>query len=128
MSDKKTKSVSLDAEVHDFLKQEDNASALVNDLVEQYRKGGDRHTAAIDLQIGQKERELEQAENKVSRLKHEIEELQSLKTTFEREENAELEAAIDALEGVPREPSNPAIENWAGNLGMTTAELIEELP
>jgi len=128
MSNKKTRTVSLDAENHEYLKTEDNASAVVNDLIEQLRQGGDRHTAAIDLQIEQKERELSEAEGKVDRLKQELSELRRLRASTQREEDARLEQAIDALEGVPRDPSNPAVENWAGKLGMTPAELVDELP
>jgi len=128
MSNKETRTVSLDPQNHEFLKTEDNASAVVNDLVDQLRQGGDRQTAGIDLQISQKERELTDAKGTVERLEREIQELKKLKATFERKEDARLDEAIDALEGVPREPTNAAIENWAGKLGMTPTELVEELP
>jgi len=127
MSDKERRTVTLDSENHEYLKKEDNASAVVNDLIEQLRQGGDRQTAAIELQIEQKERELSEAEGKVERLERELAELQELRANFEHEEDAELERAIEALEGTPRDPSNPAVENWAGRLGMTPAELVEEL-
>jgi len=128
MSDKERRTVTLDSENHEFLKKEDNASAVVNDLIEQLRQGGDRQTAALDLQIEQKERELSEAETTVDRLERELAELRELRANYEHEEDAKLERAIEALEGTPRDPSNPAVENWAGRLGMTPAELVEKLP
>jgi chromosome segregation ATPase len=127
MSDKKRKAVTLDPENHEYLQQQDNASAVVNDLVAQLRQGGDRQTAAIELQIEQKERELEEAEGKVDRLTRELTELRQLRATCEREEDARLEQADAALEGAELEPTNPAVENWAGKLGMTPGELVDEL-
>mgnify|MGYP000040523149 CR=1 FL=1 len=127
MSDKETRTVSLDAENHEYLKTEDNASAVVNDLVTQLRQGGDRQSAALDLQIEQKERELSDAQGTVDRLETELAELRQLKTAYEREEDARVEQAEAALEGAELEPTNPAVENWSGKLGMTPQELVEEL-
>lgn len=128
MSDKKTRTVSLDPENDEFLRNEDNASAVVNDLVEQLRQGGDRHNAAIDLQINQKQRERKDAKKTVERLDREIQELRELKAAANKEEDAELQQAKAALEGVPRDVSNVAIQNWASKLGMPPQELIEQLP
>jgi len=128
MSDKERRTVTLDSENHEYLKKEDNASAVVNDLINQLRQSGERQTAALDLQIEQKERELSEAETTVDRLERELAELRQLRANYEHEEDAKLERAIDALENTPRDPSNPAVENWAGRLGMTPAELVEELP
>lgn len=127
MSEKRTRTVSLDPENDECLSKEDNASAVVNDLVEQYRQGADRDTVAIELQIKQKRREKELAENRVSRLTEDIEELQSLKQEFEVDEQAELDEAKDALENVPADPTNPAIKNWANKLGVSPQELIDTL-
>ena len=128
MTDKERTSVTLDVKNHEYLKKQDNASAIVNDLVEQMRNGGDRHNAALQLQIEQKTREKEQAEKTVERLGREIAELKQLVAANEQHADAKLDEAIEALETTPRNPQNPAIENWAGKLGMTPTELIEELP
>lgn len=124
---KETRTVSLDEENDEWLEEQNNASAVVNDLVEQARRNGGTQMAAINLQITQKERELEHRESDVDRLKREVEELRELKRLEQKEEEANLERAADALEGVPLEEDNPAVENWAEKLGMSAAELVEEL-
>jgi len=128
MSDKKRRTVTLEEENHEFLKQEDNASAVVNDLVDQYRRNGDRGTAGIDLQLKQKMRALEDKREEVKRLERDVEELEALRREFQREENAELQEARDVLANAPRDPENEAIQTWAKKLGLTPEELIEELP
>jgi len=128
MSDKETRTVSLDKENHEYLKKEDNASAVVNELIEQLRQGGDRQTAALELQIEQKERELSEANGKVDRLERELAELRELRANYEQQEDAKLQRAIEVLEGVEDDPENPGVQNWAGKLGMTPEELLEELP
>jgi len=105
----------------------DNASAVVDDLLDQYRKTGDRATAALDLQIEQKEGELSEVQDTVSRLERELAELRELRSQFEEQESAELKKARKELEDTPKDPSNPAIENWAGKLGMEPTELIEKI-
>jgi len=124
---KETRTVTLAPENDEYLAQRDNASAVVDDLVEQLRQGGDKQSAAIDLRIDQKERELEDAERDVDRLQRELRELRQLRASFEQQEDAELRQAREKLEGVPRDPTNPAIQRWAGKLGMTEQELLNQL-
>jgi len=125
---KETRTVSLDEENDEFLANHDNASALVNDLVEQYRKTGNRGTTALELQKKQKERELEEQEARTDRLRQDVSELDAMIREFQREEDAELQEAKDALAETPRDAENPAIETWARDLGMTPSELLSELP
>jgi len=66
------------------------------------------------------EAELAQKQDKRDRLKRQLE-------NYSDHREQQLDKARDALEGVPREPDNPAVENWAGKLGMAPAELVEEL-
>lgn len=127
MSDKKRKSVTLDPDNAQYLTEHDNASALVNDLVENYRKHGDRGVVGLKLQRKQKEAEAQSAQERADRLFNEGEELDRLIKEFEREESAELKEARSALAETPKDPDNPAIERWAKELGMTPTELLEEL-
>jgi uncharacterized membrane protein len=128
MSEKKQKSVTVSPENAEYLSQQDNASALIDDLVSQYRKNGTgRGEAALDLQINQKEGEVEEAREKVARLERELAELKQLKAEFTEQENAELQEAREILEGTPRDPQNPAVKTQADRLGMTTTELLNEL-
>jgi predicted phage gp36 major capsid-like protein len=127
VSDKKRRTVSLDAQNHDWLSDHDNASALVNDLVEQYRRNGDRGTAGLELQKKQKEREKEHLEQRLENIETDIEELDALIREYQRSEDAELAEARETLADTPRDPENPAIQSWAKDLGMTPEELIEDL-
>lgn len=124
---KETRTVTLDEENDSFLAEQDNASAVVNDLVTQYRQGGDRGTAALELQKSQKNRELNTHQQFVENLQHDIEELDTLIREFKREESAELAEAREALEHVPKNPENEAVKNWAKKLGMTPAALLEKV-
>lgn len=127
MTEKSRRSVTLDYENNQYLTEHDNASALVNDLVEQYRTGPGKQTAALELQIQQKQRVLEDAEEKVARVRQEIQELRELKTSFEKQEQTRLSDARETLNETPKQPDNPAIQRWAGELDMQPAELVEEL-
>jgi predicted RNase H-like nuclease (RuvC/YqgF family) len=127
MTEKERRTVTLDPENDRVLEDSDNASAIVNDLVEQYRKNGDRGTAALELQREQKQRELKNAKRKVENLKQDIAELDALIREYQREEDAELQEAREKLAQTPKEPDNPAIQSWAQDLGLTPEQLLDEL-
>jgi len=127
MSDKKRRSVTLDPENYEYLQQLDNGSAVINRVVSQLRKGGDEQTAAIDLQIRQKKRELSNAEDEVARIETELTELTQLRDELQNRDSVELVQAREALEGTPKEETNPAVQHWADKLGMTEQELLDAL-
>jgi len=127
MTEKERRTVTLDPENDRVLEDSDNASAIVNDLVEQYRKNGDRGTAALELQREQKQRELKNAKRKVENLEQDIAELDALIREYQREEDAELQEAREKLAETPKEPDNPAIQSWAQDLGLTPEQLLDEL-
>lgn len=127
MSDKERKSFSLDPKNKQWLDEKDNASAVVDRMIEHARKTGDVATAGIDVQIQQKQRELENAKSRVENLRQDLEELSRLREQLMVEETAGIEKARDALEGADRDPANPAIKNWADKLGITPQDLIERL-
>jgi len=124
---KETRTVSIDKANDAFLANHDNASALVNDLVEQYRNGADRDTVALQLQMNQKRREKELAEDRVTRLDNDIQELKELAEEFSTKQSAEIREAAKALEDTPKEPDNPAVQNWAKKLGVTPKKLIADI-
>lgn len=127
MTEKKRKSFTVDPENAELCEDHDNASALVNDLLEQYRKGSDKETAGIDLQIVQKERELKERKRDVERLERDLQELRELKAGINKKKDAKLSEAREALEDTPKEVENGAIQNWASDLGMTPQQLVDEL-
>jgi len=74
----------------------------------------------LEREINERERELAGERDKLARLESQLEQ-------YESEREQQLEAARDALATTPRDPENPAVQNWADNLGMTPTELLEEL-
>lgn len=127
MSDKQRKTFTLQPENAELCDELNNASAVVDELLSQYRKGKNKQTVAVELQISQKQRELDEAEDNVERLRNDIEELKQLRREFQSQENAELAKAREALDGVPRDENNPAVKNWAEQLGMTPTELLQQI-
>jgi len=127
MSEKKRKSITFDEDNYEFLSNHDNASALVRDLVEQYRTDGNREKAALKLRQEQKQRELESARDEVKRVENDLKEITELLQEVEEVEADQWDEAVEALSNAPKEPDNPAIENWADKLGVTPTQLIEEL-
>lgn len=130
MSDKERRTVTLSPDANRTLEQEDNASAVVNDLVEQYARTGDRGAAGLKLRRKHKLNELEEARERVARLESEIEELTTLIDEREQSEASEWDAAREALSGIDDAmltAENPAVQNWCEKLGVTPTELIDEV-
>jgi septal ring factor EnvC (AmiA/AmiB activator) len=91
-------------------------------------------TAAIERRIDEKkqriqtlEREINERERELAAERDELARLESQLDEFETERELQLEAARDALENTPRHPDNPAVKNWADDLGMTPTQLLEVL-
>lgn len=127
MTDKQRKTFTVDPQNAELCEQLDNASAVVNDLLTQYRKTGDSDTVALELQIQQKEREEREKKRELERVQQDKEELQELKRQLSSQESAELQEAREALDGVPHEPTNPGIKNWSDKLGIEPQKLIDRL-
>jgi septal ring factor EnvC (AmiA/AmiB activator) len=124
---KETKSFSLSPRNKAFLDKQDNASAIVDDLVDEYRKGNSARVANLEVQIKHKKEELENVNREKERLENNIAELRMMKDNASRKEVRGIEEARDALEETPKKETNEAIKNWSKRLGMTEAELIETL-
>lgn len=127
MTEKETKSVSLSPENKAYLDEQNNASAVVDDLITQLREGGDKATAVLDMQIEQKEEALTEAENRVSRLERGLQQLHELRAEMSAKESVELKEAREALKKTPKDPENAAVQNWAKKLGMSPERLVERL-
>jgi hypothetical protein len=129
MSDKTVKSVSIDEDAAEFLSEQDNASALVEDLVNQYRQHGmGREMAALKLRRKQKARELEKARENVERLQADLAEIDALIEDAQNAQDGTLEEAIDAVETIETEDltrDNPAVDHWAEQTGMTPTAFID---
>lgn len=131
MSEKKRTSISIDRDVYEFLKQpEVNQSGLINDLVKQYRDNNDRQVAALRLRYRHLIDEAEEAEERAEKKYDQAEEIKQLLDEAEEAENDGLARAREALSGIDfdeADSDNPAVENWARKLDMTTQQLLTQL-
>lgn len=123
----KPKSIRFDKDNYQFLSNHDNASALVRDLVEQYRREGKPERAALKLRRKQKAAELEEAREKVERLESDLSEIDAMIENMNAAEETDIKEAAEALEGVELNRDNPAVENWAQKLNITPTELINSI-
>ena len=125
MTDSKPKSIRFDPDNYQYLSNHDNASALVRDLVEQYRTEGEPERAALKLRRKQKAAELEEARDKVRRLESDLADIDALITDMEAADDTNIDEAAEALEGVELDRDNPAVQNWSQKLGVSATQLIE---
>lgn len=105
---------------------------IVESALEREFSTGD--TAAIERRIDEKkqriqtlEREINERERELAEETDELERLQSQLQEYKQGKQTELEKARKMLEDTPKEESNPAIKKWAKDLGMTPAELLNQL-
>lgn len=125
---KDRRGISVDPEVNEYLGRDGvNASELIESLVREHMKIGDTQTVALEVQIRQKERELESTEERVEALKRDIAELRELQGQLASEDDEQLDAHLAALNNTPLDPTNPAIMNHAKTLDITPQELVREL-
>jgi polyhydroxyalkanoate synthesis regulator phasin len=142
---KKRRSVSVDAEVDEILKNNPNASQLVNSLVREYEFAGSSREAAVNRKIAEKESELEQArrekaryESKIDRLERDIEQLRDKLHGLNEEEKQAVQDVIDMTKApeegkrppIPEEKvttENQAIVMRANNVGMDAERFVQEV-
>lgn len=129
MSDKVRTSVSLTQENKAYLDSEtNNRSAFINDLIDAHRKGkSDMDEVIARYRREQLKAERRKAKNTVERVDSELETIDKQLEQKQAERESELDEARDVLADVPKDPENPAIQNWAEDLDMTPEELIDEL-
>lgn len=125
---KRRRSVSLEPDVHDYLSREEvNASALVNELVRRHMDGGMEDAAVLRLR---KEQVKSEVDHLKARTENKIKELEKLDDKLEsctQQHRKQLEEVREILEGIPREPTNPAVQTQAEKLDMTPEELLDAL-
>lgn len=121
-------SATVDEDVADYLGQDHvNASGLINQLVTKHMNGESEEL----LREFRREQLLEEAEDlreQAKRKREEAEKLAEVAEEQQSEREQELEEVKEKLTDAPRDPENPAVKKYAGELGMTPEELIDELP
>ena len=129
---KTRKTITIDSELAEIVDRRDefNLSGFVNVCLEQHFSHDGATSpkkTALKAKLEQIEDELEDAERKRERLHSRREQIEAELEDAEDEEPELLAQARDVLENAPKDPDNPAIQNWASKLGMPSEELIELL-
>jgi len=126
---KERRAVSLDAEVDAYLARDEvNASGLVNDLVKRHMNGDAGAEAMRELRERQIRSEIESHESQAEQKREELQRLQEVAEEEADDREADLQAAIERCEGIPRDPDNPAIQTQARKVGMEPEAFVDELP
>lgn len=133
MSDEERLVAEIDGELKGLVKADPRT---IREIVESslQREFQTSENAAIRRRIDEQrqrittlEREINDREAELARAKDELERLESILERNESKEDAQLAEAREALEKTPKDPTNPAIQKWADDLGKTPEELINEL-
>ena len=123
----------IDGDLKDLVKADPRT---IKEIVESslQREFQTSENAAIQRRIDEQrqrittlEREINDRECELSKARDELDRLVSVLERSENAKETELSKARNALSKTPKEPDNPAIQNWADELGMTPQELINEL-
>lgn len=145
VSDKKRRrSVSVDAEVDEILKENPNASALVNALVREYEFVGSSRKAALQKKIADKEGELQttrgkkaRLESKIDRLEREIDDLRDRVHGLSDEERQAVQELVElctpddagrrSLTDEQLHAENEAVQLRASDVGMSADRIVDEV-
>jgi len=128
---KTRKQITIDPALAEEVDRRDefNLSGFVNACLEQHFAEGTTGTAgksAVRAQIERLETEIEEAERKREQLREQRTRLEEELDDMD-DEPALLDQAREQLEHTPKDPDNPAIQNWSGKLGMSPKELCKRL-
>ena len=129
---KTRKTITIDSELAEIVDRRDefNLSGFVNLCLEQHFAADGAtspQATALKAKLEQIEEELEDAERKRERLRSRREQIEEELEDTEDSEPELLAQAREKLENTPKDPDNPAIQNWASKLGIPSNELVEQL-
>jgi len=119
--------MSLSEDNYEYLSNHDNASALVDRLVTNYREGGGSLKLVQECRAEEERAKLNALEKRAEIKRELLDELESSVDQKEMQKERKLSEAKESLKETPKDTSNPAIQKWASDLGMTPQELINEL-
>jgi chromosome segregation ATPase len=129
---KTRKTITIDSELAQIVDERDefNLSGFVNACLEQHFSGDEMRSpqqTALKAQLEELEERLDEAEQKRERLRSKRERIEDELEDLQDDEPELLDQARSKLENTPKNPDNPAIQNWASKLGIPSTELVEEL-
>jgi septal ring factor EnvC (AmiA/AmiB activator) len=131
---KKPRSFSIDEDVAEILAQREdvNASAAVNQFLRQYVASGDGEEAALrvrleqlDDEIASLEKELEQKRRERDRIEGRLQDQREEQNEVLLEVEKKIKSGVFPAENI--NPSNPAIQNWANEAGITAELFCDKL-
>jgi len=133
--EKGRKTFSLDQRLIDELEEEsNNASAVVNQLLDEYIRGGGEGPIGLEIKLQRTERKLQDELDKRERINRRIERLRNKRSRLEeeieekkKEQQQDVIYAAKKLRTTPLEPENPAVQTQAENIGMMPTELIRQI-
>jgi septal ring factor EnvC (AmiA/AmiB activator) len=131
VSGKTRKQITIDPALAEEVDRRDefNLSGFVNACLEQHFANGNAASAgkaAVRAQIERLESQIDEAEQERERLREQRQRLEEELEDMD-DEPALLDQAREKLENTPRDPDNPAIQNWSGKLGIPADELCDRL-
>jgi DNA repair ATPase RecN len=115
------------AEVDDFLERKDNKSAYLRKLIRADMQGPGTELVGLEMQIKTLEKQAQTKAQEEEMLQEQAEELRELKQSLEGTQDRRLNEAREQLSDTPKDPSNPAIQNWAERMDLTPEQLCERL-
>lgn len=129
---KTRKNISIDTELAQIVEERDefNLSGFVNACLEQHFAGDTATTpqqTALQAQLEEIEEDLDEAEQRRERLRSKRERLEEKLEEMQDDEPELMAQARKKLEHTPKDPDNPAVQNWASKLGIPSEELVKEL-
>jgi predicted nuclease with TOPRIM domain len=126
------KNVSIDANLARIVDERDefNLSGFVSRCLEQHFAAGNAsapEAAALQAELEHLEQELADLTTEQERLREKRQRIEDELDDVADDEPALLDQAREKLDDTPRDPDNPAIQNWAAKLGMQPDDLVAEL-
>jgi len=121
---KKRKSLSLSEDNAEWLSQQDNASALVDRLVTQYRNGGGDEQVMLQFNRREVSAEVEYLKKKLDAKEDKLDYLDERAERAKPEWEKTVEEAVEVFEGM--EMTKAQAENWAGKAGVSVEKFQEK--
>lgn len=119
---KKRKTFSLSEENAEWLSAQDNASALVDRLITQYRNGGGDESVMLEYNLQELEADIEYHRSKLETFEDKKDYLEDKREKVMPEWQKTVNEAVEVIDG---EISDVQAEHWADKAGIDVEEFKE---
>lgn len=125
---KQRRTVSLDEDADRYLDRADvNASGFVNRLVRNAINTDGKDLSMLRLRKQQLESDIESLEGELKNKRQEKERVEEQLDEQQNQTATTIEEAVTHLDGIPADPDNPAIQNWADKANLPVETFVDEL-